>query len=86
MDGNVIVPIAGMITTIIGTIAISWAVVQGIRIRHQPRVGEPELARAVADLEERVDLLQQQLVEAHERIEFTERLLTRGQDSHESTR
>jgi hypothetical protein len=85
MDPGVALAFGGMITTIIATVAISWAVVQGMRIRHQPRIGEPELARAVADLEERVDQLQHQLFEAHERLEFAERLLTRGQDSHEST-
>lgn len=82
-DAEVIVSLGGMLTTIIGTIAISWAVVQGIRIRAQVKVGPSDTARAVADLEERVDQLQQQLIEAHERIDFTERLLARGRDSNE---
>ncbi len=82
MDPDVAIPLAGMLTTIIGTVAISWAVVQGIRARNQPRIGEPELSRALAELEERVDRLQHELAEAHERIDFTERLLTRGEDPH----
>ncbi len=82
-DAEVIVSLGGMLTTIIGTIAISWAVVQGIRIRAQAKLGPSDTARAVADLEERVDQLQQQLIEAHERIDFTERLLTRGREPHE---
>jgi outer membrane murein-binding lipoprotein Lpp len=83
MDPALVIPIGGMITTIVGTVAISWAVVQGIRIKNQPRIGDSELARAVGDLEARVDQLQQQLNEAQERIDFAERLLTRGRDSHE---
>lgn len=79
-DAAVLIPLAGMLTTIIGTVAISWAVVQVIRIRTQARFVPTDVTRAVADLEERVDQLQQQLVEAHERIDFTERLLTRGRD------
>ena len=85
MDPGLVIPIGGMITTIVGTIAISWAVVQGIRIRTQPRIGDQELARAVTDLEERLDRMQQQLAETHERLEFAERLLTRGHDSHQGT-
>lgn len=81
MDQHIVIPLAGMLTVIIGTVAISWAVVQGIRIRTQPRLGEPETARALAELEERVDRLQRELAEAHERIDFTERLLARG-DPH----
>ncbi len=82
-DAQVIIPLAGMLTTVIGTIAISWAVVQVIRIRTQARMGSPDTARAVADLEERVDQLQQQLIEAHERIDFTERLLASGRAPHQ---
>jgi hypothetical protein len=82
-DAGVIISLAGMLTTIIGTIAISWAVVRVIQIKAQAKMSPPETVRAVADLEERVDQLQQQLIEAHERIDFTERLLTRGRDSHE---
>jgi hypothetical protein len=82
MDQHIVIPLAGMLTSIIGTVAISWAVVQGIRIRNQPRIGERETALALAELEERVDRLQRELVEAHERIDFTERLLARGDDSH----
>lgn len=85
MEPSILIPLGGMLTSIIGTIAISWAVVSVIRIRTQARVGPSELARAVADLEERLDLLQQQLAEAQERIDFTERLLTRGQASPEGT-
>lgn len=84
-DAEVIISLAGMLTTLIGTIAISWAVVRVIQIKSQAKATLPETARAVADLEERVDQLQQQLIEAHERIDFTERLLTRGGDSHEGS-
>jgi hypothetical protein len=83
IDAEVIIPLAGMLTSIIGTVAISWAVVRVIQVKSQARMGPPETARALADLEERVDQLQQQVVEAHERIDFTERLLTRGRDTHE---
>ncbi len=85
MDPGIALALGGMLTTIIGTVAISWAVVQVIRIRTQARIGPADTARAVADLEERVDQLQQQLLEAHERIDFAERLLTRGRDAHEES-
>ena len=83
------VPVFGILAGALSTGFLVWGMV---RIS-QGRIGEaiarwigsqggqfgsPELAADVAALREQVEQLQQQLVEAHERIDFTERLLSRG--------
>lgn len=83
------IPIFGMLTGIITTGFLVWGVVRvaqgqiGAAIARwigsqSGQFGNPELASDVAALREQVDQLQQQLVDAHERIDFTERLLARG--------
>jgi hypothetical protein len=82
--GEVIVAIAGMITGILTTGVIIWGILQFARARHQGGRGDPELAGEVAALREQVDTMQHQLMEAQERIDFTERLLTQGREAREA--
>jgi 5-bromo-4-chloroindolyl phosphate hydrolysis protein len=80
------VPIFGMITGTLITMAVVYGVVaiargplgQAIARRiHGRSEGDGELRAEVAELREQVDLLRQQLEETHERLDFAERLLTR---------
>jgi hypothetical protein len=72
-----------MVTGTIMTGAVVWGIVQIIRIRTHPPASGGELAGEVAALRDQVDALQQQLLETQERMDFAERLLTRGKDSRE---
>jgi len=79
-----LVAIFGMVSGVLIVWAIAWGVVEHARHR---RAGE--LPAGVADdmvaLRDQVDQLRQQLGEAQERIDFTERLLTQGQgDRHKA--
>ena len=83
-EAHAIVAIAGMITGILTTGAIVWGIVQFAKARHQGAGRDLELAGEVAALRDQVDTMQHQLMEAQERIDFTERLLTKGRDAHEA--
>lgn len=96
MGGNIgpLIPIFGMLTGIVTTGLFFWGVVQvarspigqAIARRLQGRHGQADadLLADVAALRDQVDMMQQQLSETHERLEFTERLLTRSrQESRE---
>jgi hypothetical protein len=86
-----IIPLFGMLTGIITTGLFFWGVVQVVRSpvgqalarriqgRYAPS-GDSDLLAEVAALRDQVDSLQQQLIETQERVDFTERLLTRGHD------
>jgi len=81
-----LVPIAGMMTGLIITGAVIWALVrvtqgpigQAFARRVQGRHGvlDEETRLELAELRERVDLLQDHLLETQERLDFTERLLS----------
>jgi hypothetical protein len=86
-----LIPIFGMLTGIVMTGIGVWGIVRVFQgpvgqaisrwIGSQSgQFGNPELASDVAALREQVEHLQQQLVDAHERIDFTERLLARGRE------
>ncbi len=87
------IPIFGMITGIILTGAFVWGIVkvaqspigEALARRIQGRHGgpDPELAAELSQVRDQVDGLQQQLYEAQERIDFTERLLTQGREARE---
>lgn len=89
MGPEALVPIFGMVTGIITTGLFFWGIVQVARSpvgqafarRLQGRYGaaDPELLAEMNQLRDQVDALQQQLIETQERVDFTERLLTRGQ-------
>jgi hypothetical protein len=96
MDPEGLIPIFGMITGILTTGLVFWGIVQvarspigqaiGRRLQGRHGQGDSELAAEVAALRDQVDVIQQQLVETQERLDFTERLLTRGKvDAREAT-
>lgn len=88
--GPAMIPVFGMITGIITTGLFFWGIVQvarspvgqamARRIQGRYAQGDPELVAELIALREQVDSLQQQLIETQERVDFTERLLTRGPD------
>jgi hypothetical protein len=82
--GEAVVAIAGMVTGVLVTGSLVWGVLQALRIRQQGRLQDPGLASEVAQLRDQVDVLQQQLFETQERVDFTERLLTQGRDVPEA--
>lgn len=76
--GLAIVSIAGMVTGILIVGSIVWGVVQHSRIQSQAKASDTALSGEVAALREQVEVLQQQLADAHDRLEFTERVLAQG--------
>jgi hypothetical protein len=89
MPGDLI-PIFGMITGVIISAAFFWGLVkvaqspvgEALARRIQGRHGgpDPELLAELSQLRDQVEALQNQLYEAQERIDFTERLLTQGRE------
>jgi hypothetical protein len=92
MPGD-LVPIFGMITGVIISAAFFWGLVkvaqspvgEALARRIQGRHGgpDPELLAELSQLRDQVEALQNQLYEAQERIDFTERLLTQGREVRE---
>jgi hypothetical protein len=78
------IPIAGMFTGIIVTVAAIWGVVrvahgplgQALARRLQGRTADPDLRGEVVELKDQLDVLRQQLEETQERMDFAERLLS----------
>jgi hypothetical protein len=89
MPGDII-PIFGMVTGVIISAAFFWGLVkvaqspvgEALARRIQGRHGgpDPELLAELSQLRDQVEALQNQLYEAQERIDFTERLLTQGRE------
>ncbi len=85
-----IIPIVGMITGIIVTALIALCVVKVVtgqigqsiarRIGGRSGAGDQELREEVMQLRDLVTHLEQRLIEGEERLDFAERLLTRGKD------
>jgi hypothetical protein len=65
----------GVFIPIVGILA--FAAIKMARIKAEMRIGhpDPQSAERLAVLEEEVSLLRRGLEEAHERLDFTERLL-----------
>jgi hypothetical protein len=78
--GEVIVAIAGMGTGVLIVGAIAWGAVQHARAKHQGGATTSLLEGQVAALRDQVDLIQHQLMETQERLDFTERLLAQGRE------
>jgi hypothetical protein len=69
----------GSLSLLIPIVAIAaWSAVKIARIMAQGRAqaGDPQVAARLAALEEEVGSMRQELSETHERLDFTERLLT----------
>lgn len=80
-----VVALGGMLTGLLTTSIIAWAIVQGLRARAQGQAGNipRHVEEELVALRDQVDAMQHQLAETHERLDFTERLLTRGQAERE---
>ncbi len=80
-----VVALGGMLTGLLTTGMICWAVVQGLRARAQSQAGSipQQVEEELVALRDQVDAMQHQLTETQERLDFTERLLTRGQAERE---
>lgn len=87
MNPEIVIPIAGMLT---GGVVI-WTIGSTVKhwvnryFDHQRSVGAGAEGGHAAQLEERLTLLEDQvasrMMELEERMDFTERVLTRGQDA-----
>lgn len=82
------IPLFGMLTGIITSGLFFWGVIgvarspigQAFARRIQGKYGtgsDPELLEVVSAMRDQLDAMQQQLIETQERVEFTERLLSR---------
>lgn len=70
--------IFGMLTVVSITAAIVWGVLQHAKIQAQARESDPALPGDVAALRDQVEVLQQQLSDVHDRLDFAERMLAQG--------
>jgi hypothetical protein len=89
-----LIPIAGMFTGVVVMTAVGWTLVQVLRgpvgqaiaRRLTGRGGalDPELVNEVGELRHQLEQVQQRLLDAEERLDFSERLLAhRSQASAE---
>lgn len=83
MEFGVLIPLFGMLTGTVMTGAVVWGIVQIVRIRTHASQSAPDLVGEVASLRDQVDALQRELMETQERIDFAERLLTKGRGDRE---
>jgi len=73
-----VVAVAGMLTGVLIAWAIAWGVVQHARAQVHGKPADPALAGDVAALRDQMEGLQQQLLEAHDRLDLAERMLSQG--------
>jgi hypothetical protein len=60
----------------------TWGAVKIAKIMAQSRVaGDHDIAARLQDLEQEVSTLRQEMVEAHERLDFAERVLAQGSET-----
>jgi hypothetical protein len=83
------IPLMGMLTGIVSMLVIGFTIVrvaqsqigQALARRiHGKGAADPELRDELHELREQVAVLEHRLAESEERLDFTERLLTRGRD------
>ncbi len=77
-NSEALVAIFGMVTGVLITWGIAWGVVRGIKEWRGAGASGRALEDEVAALRDHMEQLQQQLIEAHERMDFTERLLSQA--------
>ncbi|MFN8651764.1 MAG: hypothetical protein U0133_07660 [Gemmatimonadales bacterium] len=72
----------GLVAVMIGGSLIVSTIVKGViqfaRIKADSQSGGQQLAGEVSALRDEVAALRHELIETHERLDFTERLLTQG--------
>jgi hypothetical protein len=80
---GMIFPLLALSILVIGVLGVTWLLTQGRPHRPLPlRDSETELLRqAVQDLQLEMEAVRGELADVQERLDFTERLLTRGTDS-----
>jgi hypothetical protein len=80
---GMIFPLLALSILVIGALGVTWLITQGRpRVLIPPTDRETErLREAVQDLQLEMDTVRGELAEVQERLDFTERLLTRGTDS-----
>jgi hypothetical protein len=74
-DPELLIPIFGMLTGVLVTWGIVWGIVQVMKLRRSGGSLDAAVEGELVALREQLDQMQHQLAEAHERIDFTERLL-----------
>ena len=81
---GMIFPLLALSILVFGALGVTWLLTQGRPHTAVPlRDRETELLReAVQDLQLEMEAVRGELAEVQERLDFTERLLTRGTDSH----
>lgn len=85
MGPETLVPIAGMITGIAAIFGVGYALVRVLqgpvgqalarRLSGRAGSGDPELAQELDALRHHLEAVQQRLLDAEERLDFSERLL-----------
>jgi hypothetical protein len=75
-----VVALGGMTAVVLIAWSVAWGAVQHARSKAAAGGSVSRLGDEVAALREQVEGLRHLLADAHERIDFTERLLTRGQE------
>lgn len=85
MDPDTLIPLVGMLTGIVMTGFLAWALVRifqgpvgqalARRIQAKSGGGDPEVLNEVLELRSQVEDLSHRLGEAEERLDFNERLL-----------
>lgn len=79
-----------LVAVMVGGALIVSTIVKGViqfaRIKAESQSGGQYLAGEVSALREEVAALRQELIETHERLDFTERLLTQGRDEPREVR
>lgn len=74
---------AGQLALLIPIVAIaSGAAVKIAKLKAQAGAGDPRIADRIASLEDEVDRLRQDLLETHERLDFTERMLAQQRSAN----
>lgn len=91
MNPDTWIPLAGMLTGVICVGSISVALVKifhgplgqglGRKLQGKGAAADPELLNEVLDLRQQLELVQQRLTDAEERIDFSERLLARRSEA-----
>lgn len=77
-NSEALVAIAGMMAGVLITWGLAWGIIRGIREWRAGGLPDRALEGELGALRDQIEQMQQQLIEAHERIDFTERLLSQS--------